>query len=140
MLHRRLSIALAVVLAAALAGCTTQRTASDSASKFRGDQRLVANVVENLQRAASKNDQAQICRDLLAKPLVTQLAQHGGTCERAVRTALKDTDLTDLSVTAVRITGPSARAQVTFANNGKDRRQGLDLVKEGTVWRIGSFG
>ncbi|MEA2250993.1 MAG: hypothetical protein QOI62_433 [Solirubrobacteraceae bacterium] len=143
MLHRRPLIVLALVLAAVLAGCTTQRTTSTSSVKFTGDQRLVANTVADLQTAASKGNQGQICRNLLAQALVTQLAQHGGTCERAVRSAIKDTDLTDLSVLSVSIQGTRATAQVKFPNgkNAKnDRRQSVGLVKQGTVWRIASFG
>jgi hypothetical protein len=143
MLHRRPVTVLALVLAAALAGCTTQRSASDSSAKFSGDQRLVANTVADLQAAASKDNQGEICRNLLAQALVTQLAQHGGTCERAVGAALKDTDLTDLSVQAVSITGAQATAQVRFPNgksSKNDRRQSVRLVKQGTVWRISGFG
>jgi uncharacterized protein YceK len=141
MLHRRPLILLALVVAVALAGCTTQRTSTGSTVKFTGDQRLVANTVADLQAAASKGNQGEICRNLLAQDLVSRLAQHGGTCERAVHAALKDTDLTDLSVQDVTIQGSQATARVKFANGGKnDRRQSVGLVKQGAAWRIAGFG
>jgi outer membrane biogenesis lipoprotein LolB len=51
-------IAPVVLVAAALlaAGCTTSRTSSNSASKFRGDQKLAAQTIEDLQSAASFRD------------------------------------------------------------------------------------
>src|SRR3954462_182163 len=82
---------VAPAAAVLVAGCTTQSSSNDdSTSKFRGDQRLGANPVEASESAASKGDQDKICRDLLAKALVQQYAQHGGTCEKAVDAALKD--------------------------------------------------
>ena len=65
----RTLLPLAAIAAVAVAGCTTQTTSDDSSGKFRGDQRLVANTIEDFESAASKGDQDQICRELLAKPL-----------------------------------------------------------------------
>ena len=65
----------------------------------------MANTVEDFESAASKGDQDQICRELLAKPLVATYAERGGTCEHAVDGALKDTDSFGLTVESVRIAG-----------------------------------
>jgi hypothetical protein len=138
MLHRALLPAVAV--AVALAGCTTQSTSKDSSGKFRGDQRLVANTVEDFESAASKGDQDQICRNLLAKALVGQIAQHGGTCEKAVDGALKDTDSFGLTVEKVSITGSRAVARVKADRGKNDVLRTLTLVKEGPGWRISAFG
>jgi outer membrane PBP1 activator LpoA protein len=130
---------LALVAAVVLAGCTTQSSSDDSTSKFRGDQRLVANTVEDFESAASKGDQDKICRDLLAKALVDDYAQRGGTCEKAVDAALKDTDSFDLTVERVSISGQEATASVKADRGKKDINQSLTLVKQGAGWRISAF-
>jgi hypothetical protein len=136
----RTSVLLAVLATVALAGCTTQGTSSsDSTSKFRGDQRLVANTVEDFESAASKGDQDKICRDLLAKALVDQYAQRGGTCEKAVDGALKDTDSYGLTVERVSITGAEATASVKADRGDKDVAQAIAMVKQGAGWRISAF-
>jgi hypothetical protein len=130
----------AVLAAAALAGCTTQASNNDSSGKFKGDQRLVANTVEDFQSAASKGDQDKICRDLLSKALVATYAQRGGTCEKAVDGTLKDTDSFGLTVESVRIAGQQAVARVKADRGKHDVLRTLTLVKQGTGWRIDQFG
>jgi hypothetical protein len=138
MLHR--ALLPAAVVAVVLAGCTSQSSTKDSSGKFRGDQRLVANTVEDFESAASKGDQDQICRDLLAKALVAQFAQRGGTCEKAVDGALKDTDSFGLTVEKLTIQGTQATASVKADRGKKDVLRTLTLAKEGTGWRISAFG
>jgi hypothetical protein len=130
---------LALVVAIALAGCTTQSTTKDSSGKFRGEQRLVANTVEDFESAASKGDQGKICRDLLAKALVAQYAEHGGTCEKIVDSTLKDTDSFGLTVEQVSITGTQAAVRVKADRGKKDLLQSMTLVKQGQGWRISAF-
>jgi Putative lumazine-binding len=129
----------ALVVGLALAGCAAQSTTKDSSSKFRGDQRLVANTVEDFESAASKGDQGKICRDLLASKLVAQYAQHGGTCEKAVDSALKDTDSFGLTVERVSITGSQAAVSVKADRGKHDVQQSMTLVKQGQGWRISAF-
>jgi hypothetical protein len=130
----------ALAAAVLVAGCTTQSSSNDdSTSKFRGDQRLVANTVEDFESAASKGDQDKICRDLLAKALVQQYAQRGGTCEKAVDGALKDADSFDLTVEKVTISGQEATATVKADRGKKDINQSLTLVRQGAGWRISAF-
>jgi hypothetical protein len=130
----------AALAALAIAGCTTQTTSDDSSGKFTGDQRLVANTIEDFESAASKGDQDQICRELLAKPLIAQFAQRGGTCETAVDGALKDTDSFGLTVESVSIADAKATARVKADRGKKDIVQTMTLVKEGPAWRISEFG
>jgi hypothetical protein len=137
MLHR--ALLPAAIVAVALAGCAAQSSSNDSTGKFRGDQRLVANTVEDFQSAASKGDQVKICRDLLAKSLVDQYARHGGTCDKAVDGALKDTDTFGLTVESVAISGQQATARVTADRGKKDVQRTLTLVKQGPGWRISAF-
>jgi outer membrane lipoprotein SlyB len=130
---------LALLAAVLLAGCTASSSGDDDTSKFRGDQRLVANTVEDFESAASKGDQDKICRDLLAKALVDQYAQRGGTCEKVVDGALKDTDSFDLTVEKVTIDGQQATASVKADRGKKDVMQSVTLVKQGAGWRISAF-
>jgi copper chaperone CopZ len=131
---------IALLAAVLVAGCTSQGGSNnDDTSKFKGDQRLVANTVEDFESAASKGDQDKICRDLLAKALVQQYAQRGGTCEKAVDGALKDTDSFDMTVEKVSISGDQATANVKVDRGKKDINQSLTLVKQGAGWRISAF-
>jgi hypothetical protein len=136
----RFALPLAAIVAVAVTGCAAQTTSNDSSGKFRGEQRLVANTVEDFESAAAKGDQDQICRELLAKALIAQLAQHGGTCENAVDGALKDSDSFGLTVESVRIADAQATARVKADRGKKDVLRDLTLVKEGPGWRISAFG
>jgi hypothetical protein len=136
----RFALPLAAIVAVAVTGCAAQTTSNDSSGKFRGEQRLVANTVEDFESAASKGDQDQICRELLAKALVAQYAEHGGTCEQAVDGALKDSDSFGLTVESVRIADAQATARVKADRGKKDVLRNLTLVKEGPGWRISAFG
>ena len=135
----RTLLALGAIVAVAVAGCATQTTSNDSSGKFRGESRLVANTIEDFESAASKGDQDQICRDLLAKPLVATYAKRGGTCEHAVDGALKDTDSFGLTVESVRINGTQAAARVKADRGKKDVIRTITLAKEGPGWRISEF-
>src|SRR5213079_23145 len=127
----RTPLALGAIVAVAVAGCASQSSSNDSSGKFRGEQRLVANTIEDFESAASKGDQDQICRDLLAKPLIATYAKHGGTCEHAVDGALKDTDSFGLTVESVRVSGTDATARVKADRGKNDVFRTINLVKEG---------
>ena len=99
----------------------------------------MANTVEDFESAAAKGDQDQICRELLAKPLAAQYARHGGTCEKAVDAALRDTDSFGLTVESVRIADAQATARVKADRGKKDVLRTMTLVKEGPGWRISAF-
>jgi hypothetical protein len=136
----RTALPLAAIVAVAVAGCTTQTTSDDSSGKFRGDQRLVANTVEDFESAAAKGDQDQICRELLAKPLIAEYARRGGTCEKVVDGVLRDSDSFGLTVESVRIAADQATARVKADRGEKDVIRTVTLVKEGPGWRISAFG
>jgi hypothetical protein len=136
----RFALPLAAVAAVAVTGCTTTTTSNDSSGKFRGEQRLVANTVEDFESAASKGEQDQICRELLARPLIATYARRGGTCEKVVDGALKDSDSFGLTVESVRIAGASATVRVKADRGKHDVLRNLTLVKEGAGWRISAFG
>jgi hypothetical protein len=130
-------IAAAAAVAGLTAGCApTPTSTKDSAGNFRGEQRLVANAVEDLQAAASKSDEGKICRDLLARSLADRLAARGNGCSAAVDAAIKDTDTFDLKVQSVQVTGTRATARVKMATGTRDRSATVTLVRERGAWRI----
>ena len=111
------------------AGCGE---AGSSAEDFDGQQRAVAEVIEDLQEASVDDEPRVICEDLLARSLLRTV---GNGCARAVDQALKDADTYELDVKDVRITGTTARARVEAGREG-DQVETIDLVREGRAWKI----
>ena len=130
----------ALALAALAAGCAPQQSSSsDSVSKFTGDQKAVAQTVEDLESAASDGNEAKLCSQVFAKALAGRLAAAGGGCTNAVKAAIKDTDSVDMTVESVRVNGDRATANVKFETGKNDRRGTVALVREGGRWRVAGF-
>jgi hypothetical protein len=139
---RSLLLALALAATVAFSGCAgAPSSGSSSTSKFKGDQRLVANTVEDLETASrpGRSDTGKICRDIVTPALAKQLATAGRTCEKAVDGAIKDADGYQLTVQKVVINGTTATAQVKTETGKKDRVQTVALTKAGPGWRISRF-
>jgi hypothetical protein len=136
---RPLAVFAVLAVAGLLAGCGATPANDDSGDKFQGQQRLVANTVEDLQSAASDADQDKICRDILARALADRLAARGGGCPAVVDDAVRDADAFDLTVESVQVTGDRATARVRAETGDKDRRYSLQLVRERGVWRIAAL-
>ena len=127
-------VALALAPAALAAGCTQ----SDSTSDFQGEQKAVAEAVEDLQDAGQDGDARRICREILAPDLVRKLQDGGKRCEPAVDEALDDADNYQLDVKAVRVNGNRAIARVEAGQDDEDET--LELVRVGREWRIAGLG
>jgi hypothetical protein len=106
---------LAVLL---LAGCGAEQQSSSSLDKFSGDERAVAQKVEDLQEAGSRRDPERICTEILAKSLVEQLESAGASCTDEMKKAIEDADDYDLEVTAVEVDGETATATVRRGDDG----------------------
>ena len=128
----------AAILAAALlaGGCGATTPTEEDAAEFGGEQRLVAQAIEDLQDAAIDGDEDRICRELLAEGLAERMGGTGQDCERTVRDALEDTDTSDLTVRSVEISGTTATARVKAERGDADRETTVGLAKEGARWRI----
>jgi hypothetical protein len=135
----RAPLAALLLAAAAIAGCGASTASEDTSDRFQGQQRLVANTVENLQGAAEDEDQNKICRDLLSAELRQQLSRRG-PCPRTVTAALEDTDSNELDTRSVRIDGDRATARVRMDLGNTERFANLSFVRERNGWRIDSFG
>jgi copper chaperone CopZ len=137
--HRAL-VAAALAAAALAAGCAPQQSSSsDKVSQFRGDQRAVAQAVEDLESAAQDGNEAKLCTQVLARSFADRIGAAGGGCTNAVKAAIKDTDSIDMTVQSVRVNGDRATARVKFETGKNDRRGNVTLVREGGRWRVAGF-
>ncbi len=131
-----------VLAAAALAPGGCGQTASNSADKFKGRQKEVAQAVDDLRQAASKRDARKICDTLLTPDLksrLTALARQTGRgtdCADQLKKSLQDADSLDLTVQSVQITGNRAVARVkTNVTRGPDPTDTLVLADQ-RGWRL----
>jgi hypothetical protein len=131
-------IALALASAAVVAGCGSGD--KNSAGKFQGDQKAVAQAVEDLQTAGRKGDANKICTDLLAASLVQTIKQASGDCQKAVDDALQDADSFEMTVEKVVVNGDRAVATVKSEAGNKDRTDAIALERVGSNWKIASLG
>ena len=129
---RKLLIACGLLLA----GCGGE---SSSAENFEGDQRAVADAVEQIQTAGERRDAEGLCRDLVAKALRDKLGDAGSSCDKEMEKAVKDADGFDLTVEKVTVSGTTADVVVSGDVGGKDRTTTLEMVKEDGRWRAASF-
>jgi len=133
---------LAALLAgAALTLSACGQTQKDSAKDFQGDQKAVAQTIEDLQSASRKNNEGKICTDLLAPTLVAKIKTASkGTCEKVLKTALTDVDSYELQVKKVAVDGNTATATITSDTGKGERTDTLTLVKDGGAWKIATLG
>jgi hypothetical protein len=130
---------LALLLAAAGLATGCGASGGNSSSDFSGVKKDVANAVEDLESAARKSDEAQICRDLLAPSLIDTLrsANHS-SCDTAINDAIKDADTFDMTVKSVTVTGDTATAVVDSKH--RSTNDTFKLEKVGGRWKISSIG
>jgi hypothetical protein len=128
--------ALLCASALTLSACGT--TGNDSSSDFKGEDKAVAQAVEDFQSASRKGDEDEICTDLLAPALVNKIkAASKSTCQDALNTSLQDVDSFELKVEKVTVNGTSATATVQSDGGGdKKSTDTLTLTKVGNAWKI----
>src|SRR4051812_16110943 len=107
----RRSALIAAALALPMTACGAAPK-SDSASKFKGDQAAVAELVDDLATAGRAGDAQKICSQILAKQLVAELKSAGGDCVTEMDRAIDDASDFDLQVRSVKVNGNTASAQV----------------------------
>lgn len=133
--------ALATAAALGLGACTASSSSEDSSGDFKGEERRVAEVVEDLQEAGRKRDADEICQKLLTRSLVESITQASGdSCSDAMDDVLGDVDATELQVEDVTISGRTASAKVRGEGGDDERRDTLTLTREGSGWRISGLG
>ena len=129
---------LPLALVAALAGCGP---APSSTSSFKGNEKAVAQVIEDLQSDAQGRKPSAICSDVLSRALADKLKSAGNDCAGEMEKITGDADDFELKVTDVTITGNSATAKVE-ARRGSDKKATTTytLVREGNDWRLNDLG
>jgi ribosome-binding factor A len=124
-------------LAAGLVGCGGAGTAGGD---FDGVESDVAEAVERLQTAGARQESAgELCRAVLTSALARRLAADASSCEREIRHAIADADLSQFSVTDVSVRGDSATARVESAAGETRRVATVELVRERGDWRVAAI-
>ncbi|HVP01202.1 MAG TPA: hypothetical protein VMT10_01425 [Solirubrobacteraceae bacterium] len=142
----RLAAVPVAALAVALAGCAGQTTNNDTTSKFTGQQKLIAQTVEDLQTATEKSNESKICGSLVTTQLQQQIGASAGAkgCTAAVKQAIKNSDQSDLTVRSVTIDPTDATKATAVVSEKTDKHKSrtvtLQFQKQGISWRISSFG
>jgi hypothetical protein len=137
----QLAIATPLVAVIAAGGCGASSN-SDSSSKFSGPQKDVAKVIEKFQKAAEDQDGHKVCRDLITPALQLQITRANRAtsngCAQAVKDGMKDSDQSDLTVTAVRLAGLTNATALVKQKTGdkKSRMTTVKLQKIAGSWRI----
>jgi hypothetical protein len=130
-------IPAALLLLLALAGCSTQGQTSSVDNFTDNDQRAVAQKVEDLEDAGKSNKPDDICSNILAKTLVSQLDAAGTDCPTEMKKAIEDANDYDLEVTKVAITGTTATAEVKRGEDGPTET--MKFARENGDWRATSL-
>src|SRR4051812_46970965 len=111
--------ALFCASALTLSACGTN--GNDSSSDFKGEQKAVAQAIEDFQSASRKGDEDKICTDLLAPALVNKIKSASkGTCQDALNDSLQDVDSFEIDVKKVSVNGTTATATVETDTGGDD--------------------
>jgi hypothetical protein len=127
---------LALLGLLAVAGCGAQAEPS-SVEKFQGEERAVAQKIEDLQEAGESRKPDDICSEILARSLVRQLEAAGADCVDEMETAIDDADDYDLDVQDVTISGSTATAEVRRGADGPTVT--MEFTRENDQWRATSL-
>ena len=140
---RLLFSSAAVIALVALAGCAQGGTKTTSSSdKYSGDEKLIANTIEDFQANATAQDGAKICSTQITAQLAKRISakNSGASCATAVTAGMKATDEADLTVTAVTIDAKDdnkATATVTAKTGEKTSKSyQFSLTRVDQRWQI----
>src|SRR5215211_2959199 len=129
---------LPLLLAAAVAGCGQ---AASSAGDFKGGEKDVAEVIEELQTAAQSRKPEDICSDVLSRKLADRLKTADGDCVDTMEKVAGDADDFELDVTDVTITGTTATAEVEARRgDSENATTTFALAREDGKWRLTDLG
>jgi hypothetical protein len=139
---RAATLIVTLLTAASASGCGS--SAKDSSGRFKGESRLVANTVEDLQSAGQKREGSKICSEFLTAELVAKIraAHNKRKCSDALHRSLLDADTYELTVQRVNVSGNRATAVVRSGEGDDQRTDTVGLVKVGTPrrWRVADLG
>ena len=133
-MFRSASISLLAALAAAgLAGCAPSGGSGVDTGEFSGEEKRVAEAIDELADAGRRSDGERVCSDLLARRVVDQL---GRRCAKALEDQLDNADVFELDVEDITVSGARATARVRSDFNGSEQPRTLVLVREGQDWKL----
>jgi hypothetical protein len=133
---RRLAASTLAVLAIPLAGCGA---AASSSGDFEGEQKSVAQAIEDIQAAAERQNTAKLCDELFAKPYADEVRAGATSCVEETQKAIDDADEFNLDVKSVTVNGDQATAKVDNKNGTKTGSRTFEMVKEGSQWKLVSL-
>jgi hypothetical protein len=129
-------VALALLLVA-VAGCGAQSQSSSADNFSDPDQKAVAEKVEDLETAGRRGQADDICKNILAKTLVSQLDAAGTDCATEMQKAIDDATQFDLNVVKVTVDGNDATAEVKQGDDGPVEK--MQFTREKNDWRATSL-
>jgi hypothetical protein len=132
---RRVHALITIAATLALAGCTA--TPPSSAGDFKGAEKDVAQVVDDMQKAGRTGKPDDLCNDIFTAELADKFKAGSATCVDEVEKAMRDVNDYDMKVTDITINGSTATAKV---EQGKEKRSGtIGLERVGNSWRVSSI-
>lgn len=139
-MSRAILVTGAVLVSLIGAGCASQ--SQDSAGDFSGEERAVAQTIEDLQEAGGDQDAEKICNDIVTSQLAEQLSGGKGKtgCADRLDTSLEDVDQAELSVEDVTVSGTTATARVEQGTGDQTLMTTMKLEKVGPIWRVADLG
>lgn len=129
---KRLAVPI-VIAAVVVAGCGAQADQTSSPDRFQGEERAVAQKIEDLQEAGESRKPEDICSQILSRTLVSQLEAAGADCASEMEKAIDDADDYDLDIQKVTVTGSTAMASVRRGEDGPTET--MEFTKESGEWR-----
>jgi hypothetical protein len=125
------------LLALLLAGCGGGgNDEGKNAKRFSGDQKKVAQVIDDLVAASHAGDTNKICTEIFTAGLAKAVAtRNKKTCAATVRSQLISAN-EDITVSTIRVQGSTAFLTVREQNKNVSR---LSLVQQDGGWRINTI-
>jgi hypothetical protein len=129
--------AAALLMMVGIAACGGGQAKGPSPAQ---DRAAVRGTLLKLVQATESHDYASMCNRVLARALVQRVASAGLPCETALRLGLRGVRQPRLQVSAIKVAGNRALAQVN--SGAKDQGASSDvvqLVRERGSWRVTSL-
>lgn len=131
-------IPAALLVTAAVGGCSVGGSSSASSGSFTGVSGQVAVTLNTFSSDASSNNAADICTNVLDRAALARLAK-AGNCKTIVTNQLKTINDFTLTIETIQVHGNRATASVQTVDDGHKVLGTLNLVHQPAGWRIDSL-